>query len=244
MDDGLRVALTFNHKRNQTLPYFPRGTTEINFYASKLDSLLKLPDKPDVVSINNEEGHREYWKGTPYDYLIWFEACVKVAHNNGVPISNGGITHGIVYSLRKWYADRGLQDSVDFVNEKFLLGGSTTSYIQEQLDWYEPLLAGFAASEMDYVNLHWYEYPRQQTQLNETSKLLPLLINMIRVRTGKDVLTTETGTHNYHIPLLWEMFNEWRASGCRYVIYFAGEKSEAGGLATDLSDAYRAWLLQ
>ena len=49
INDGLRVALTFNHKSIR-LPYFPRGT-EIDFYASKLDSLLKLPDKPDLVAL-------------------------------------------------------------------------------------------------------------------------------------------------------------------------------------------------
>lgn len=249
INDGLRCALTYNHRRNgmqspNTNHDFPVGTAEINFFAGKLDSVLSLPDKPEIVSVCNEEGHREYWNGTVQQYLAFLEACVTVSHNHGIPISNGGITNPVVYSLRKWYVDRGLQDSVDFVDAAYdITGNAGGTYVQEMLAWYEPLLNGFAASNMDYVNLHWYEWPRTSGNASTiaTSKLLPPLINFIQVRTGKPVITTETGTQNYQYALLYEMLDQWKASGARWIIYYAGGEKDR---AVDNSEGYRSWLLQ
>ena len=167
---------------------------------------------------------------------------MQVAHNNGIKISNGGITNPVIYSLRKWYPDRGETDSVNFVNEKFLTGGGITTQIQKKLDWYEPLLDGFAASDMDYINLHWIEYPRGPDTETTTSKLLGPLINFLQVRTGKPVITTETDTHTPGAQeLLYELLDEWKVCGPRYLIYFVGD---TGAGAVDLSDTYKAWLLQ
>lgn len=242
IDDGLNVALTWNHKKVRTGAGFPTGA-EISFYAAKLDSMLKLPGgKPELLSINNEEAHREYWPiGTAASYVTWLNACVTVAHNNNVPISNGGITSGIVYSLWDWYNDRGLPDSANWVAAIWGIAGGNGTYVQEQIQWYNTLLDGFAAGNLDYVNLHWYEPERDNFSKLTTSKLLPKVVNYLRVRTGKQVLTTEIGTKNEHCPLLYEMMDEAKASGMKWIIYFAGESNER---ATDLSDCYKAWLAQ
>lgn len=244
IDDGLRVALTWNPRDNNGT-YFPIGTAEINFYAAKLDSFLKLTDKPELVSINNEEGHREYWKGTVADYLNWFEACVTVSHNNGIPISNGGTTIGIVYAMLQWYIDEGKPaDSIQFIKDAFGITGSATgAYATQQREWYQQLLAGFALSDMDYVNMHWYEPARDNFTDTVTSGLVPLIINYIQSITGKSVITTETGTKNANNSLLYEMLDQYKAASVAYLIYFAGS-SDQGAHAYDNSEGYKAWLLQ
>lgn len=249
-DDGLLTALTFNHNANgmqwpQGDHSFPNTTAEINFFSSKLDSLLGLPDKPEVVSINNEEGHREYWEGTVQEYLVWMEKCVQVGHAHGLPVTNGGTTIGIVYAMLRWYIDRGAsQDSIDFIKNAYgITGNAGGTYATEQRIWYETLLAGFANSAMDYVNVHWYEPARDNTTDIVTSKLIPLIINYIQVVTGKYVITTEMGVKNGNYGLAYEYFDQWKASGAKYIMYYAGS-SDQGAQSFDNSEAYKAWLAQ
>lgn len=249
-DDGLLTALTFNHNANgmqwpQGDHSFPNTTAEINFFSSKLDSLLGLPDKPEVVSINNEEGHREYWEGTVQEYLVWMEKCVQVGHAHGLPVTNGGTTIGIVYAMLRWYIDRGAsQDSIDFIKDAYgITGNAGGTYATEQRIWYETLLAGFANSDMDYVNVHWYEPARDNTTDIVTSKLIPLIINYIQVVTGKYVITTEMGVKNGNYGLAYEYFDQWKASGAKYIMYYAGS-SDQGAQSFDNSEAYKEWLAQ
>lgn len=253
VDYGLKASLTFNHNANgMQWPAgdhtFPNTTTEINFYSSKLDSLLKsLPanKKPEVVHINNEEAHRQYWSGTVQEYLTWMEKCVQVCHANGVPVSNGGTTIGIVYAMLQWYIDLGKPaDSIQFIKDAYgITGNATGPFATEQRVWYQTLLAGFAVSEMDYVNVHWYEPARDNTTDIVTSKLIPLIINYVQSVTGKGVITSEMGVKNGNYGLAYEYFDQWKAAGCRYVIYYAGS-SDQGAQSFDNSEAYKAWLLQ
>lgn len=250
IDDDLIAALTFNHNANgmqwsQGDHSFPNTTAEINFFSAKLDSLLGLPDKPEVVSINNEEGHREYWEGTVQEYLVWMEKCVQVGHAHGLPVTNGGTTIGIVYAMLQWYIDEGKPaDSIQFIKDRYGITGSAGgTYATEQRIWYQTLLAGFANSDMDYVNVHWYEPARDNTTNIVTSELLPLIINYIQIVTGKNVITTEMGVKNGNYGLAYEYFDQWKASGARYVIYYAGS-SDQGAQSFDNSEAYKAWLAQ
>lgn len=250
IDDGLICALTFNHNANgMQWPAgdhtFPNTTAEINFYSSKLDSLLGLPDKPEIVSINNEEGHREYWTGTVQEYLTWMEKCVQVSHAHGIPCTNGGTTIGIVYAMLQWYIDLGKPaDSIQYIKDKYgITGNATGPFATEMRQWYQALLAGFAVSDMDYVNVHWYEPARDNTTDVVTSGLIPLIINYIQSVTGKGVITTEMGVKNGDYGLAFEYFDQWKAAGCKYIIYYAGS-SDQGAQSYDNSEAYRAWLLQ
>lgn len=250
MDEDLRVALTFNHNANgMQWPAgdhtFPNTPQEITFFSSKLDSLLGLADKPDIVSINNEEGHREYWEGTVQEYLTYMEACVQVGHAHGIPVTNGGTTIGIVYAMLQWYIDLGKPaDSIQYIKDKFgITGNAGGAFATSQRQWYQTLLAGFAVSDMDYVNMHWYEPARDNTTDTVTSGLVPLIINYIQSVTGKGVITTETGTKNASYNLLYELMDQYKAANVRYLIYYAGE-SDQGAQAYDNSPAYKAWLQQ
>lgn len=256
VDYGLKASLTFNHvanamqwPNNRTVDNnFPNTQQEITFYSSKLDSLLKsLPANkmPEVVHINNEEAHREYWSGTVQEYLTWMEACVQVGHANGVAVTNGGTTIGIVYAMLQWYIDLGKPaDSIQFIKDAYgITGNATGPFATEQRQWYQALLAGFAVSDMDYVNVHWYEPARDNTTDIVTSKLIPLIINYIQSVTGKGVITTEMGVKNGNYGLAYEYFDQWKNAGCKYIIYYAGN-SDQGAQSFDNSEAYKAWLLQ
>lgn len=237
-DSGLLCAMTFNNRPVQDVAYFPTGAA-LTAFTKTLDSLLTIR-KPDLLSIENEEGNTSYHKGTVQDYLAELNASTTVAHAHNVPISNGGLTLGAVYALRKYYQDNNLMDSVTWLNTAMGLNPSNTSYAQSQLDWYIPLLAGIAAGNTDYINFHWYEPPRTDTVPTTTSGVLPPLINYIRIATGKPVITTEAGCRNSSTPLLFQMFNEINHAGCVWGIYYDG----VGPLAFQNEAGWRAYLLQ
>jgi hypothetical protein len=237
-DSGLLCAMTFNNRPVQDVAYFPTGAA-LTAFTKTLDSLLTIR-KPDLLSIENEEGNTSYHKGTVQDYLAELNASTTVAHAHNIPISNGGTTLGAVYALRKYYQDNNLTDSVTWLNTAMGLNPSNTSYAQSQLDWYIPLLAGIAASNIDYINFHWYEPPRTDTLPTTTSAVLPPLINYLRIATGKPVITTEAGCRNSSTPLLFQMFNEITQAGCVWAIYYDG----VGPLAFQNEAGWRAYLLK
>jgi hypothetical protein len=239
-DSGLLCAMTVNNRPVQDVTYFPTGPALTAFIVT-LDSLLDIR-KPDILFIENEEGKAEYHKGNVTDYLAELNAAVTVAHDHGVPIGNGGTTQGVVFALRKWYRDRGRLDSIAWINDAASLNpNENASYAQQQLGWYLPLLAGFATSQMDYVNFHWYEPPRTDTTPVVTSKIVPPLINFLRVTTGHPVVTNEAGGRNSSTPLLIEMFDEIKNAGCPWIIYFDGT---GDGLAVQNEAGWQAFLLQ
>jgi hypothetical protein len=173
-----------------------------------------------------------------YDYLAELNAAAVIAHNHHVPISNGGTTLGVVYAMRQWYFDRGETDSVNWLNAALGLS-SNMSIGTDQVAWYQALLTGIAASQVDYINFHWYEPPRS-TNLTPTttSGVLPVLINYLRVTTGKPVITTESGCRNSSNSLLISMFNEIRLSGVKVAIYYDG----TGSLAVQNESGFKVYL--
>jgi hypothetical protein len=235
-DSGLLCVMTYNNRPVQDVAFFPVGD-ELTASMVTLDSLLTITT-PDLLSIENEEGHQEYHKGTVYDYLNELNAAVVVSHAHHVPICNGGLTQGVVFALRKWYADRGETDSVTFLNTALSLNPHNTSYSLQQEDWYIPLLAGIAASNVDYINYHWYEPPRTDTFPTTTSKVLGPLINYLRIITGKDVLTNESGCRNHSTALLKEMFHEITNGHSKWGIYYLG----VGELAQPNEEGFKEFL--
>jgi hypothetical protein len=235
-DSGLLAALVFNWKPVGDVAYFPTGS-DLTAMGVTLDSLLTIR-KPDLLSIENEEGNPGYHKGTPYDYLAELNAMTVISHAHHVPISNGGTTQGVVYALRKWYVDRGETDSVTWLNTVLNLPVNPTPYGTQQENWYIPLLAGIATSNIDYINVHWQEPPRTDTFPTTTSKVLPRIINYVRVITGKPVITNEAGCRNHSTALLKEMFYEITNGGCKWAIYFDGN----GDLSIQNEEGYKEFL--
>jgi hypothetical protein len=237
-DSGLLCAMTYNNQSVANVAYFPTGSALVACGVT-LDSLLTIR-KPNILSIENEEGNQSYHKGTVQDYLAELNYLTTISHSHNVAISNGGLTIGVVYAMRKWYQDRGRADSVTWLNNAMGLNPSNTSYAQGQMDWYIPLLSGIASGNADYINFHWYEPPRTDTVPTTTSGVLPPLINYIRLTTGKPVITTEAGCRNSSTPLLIQMFDEITQAGCIWGIYYDG----VGPLAFQNEAGWRAFLLQ
>jgi hypothetical protein len=236
-DSGLFVSWVFQNRPVTDIAYFPTGAA-LTAFTTTLDSSLTAA-RPDILSIENEEGKPEYHKGTVLDYLNELNACVAVSHAHKVPISNGGLTQGVVYAMRRWYINRGRADSVTWLNNALNLPTNlNNTYAQSQEAWYIPLLAGFAVSEMDYVNLHWYEPPHMDTLPVVTTGVLPPLINYIRTVTGKQVITTEAGTRNHSNALLFQMFTEINDTNIPIAIYYDG----VGSLAVQNEAGYILFL--
>lgn len=226
-DSGLYVTMTYNTTDatvNDPAP-FPTNLTEI---ANTFDSLMSI-SAPDHVSFLNEPPL--FWTGTCEQYIDALAAMVPVAHAHGIKISDGGQLAGVIWYMAKVYRDENKTDSLLLLGT--LTGKDTanllySAYAVQQQTWYEYFISHIAATGVDAVNVHWYERPFvADSAMITTSKLLPLVVNFFKSRTGLPVITDETGTRNYNTALLNDMLSEWKALGPELVIYFDGNGTYA-----------------
>lgn len=235
---GLKVAMTYNWRKVTDVAPFPTGA-DLTRDTTTADSLYQIT-KPDLTSIENEEGNSAYHKGTVTDYLAELHANAIVAHRYHIPISNGGTTNGAIFSFRQDYYDRGKADSAHWIDTTLGLNPNTSaSYSLQQVAWNKTLLLNIKAAGADYVNFHWYEWPiAADISITHTSGILPELIKYMQRVSGLPVITTEAGCRNSSTALLIEMFTEIKNSPTRIAIYYDG----GGPLAVQNELGYKTFL--
>lgn len=243
-DSGMVCMLTYNDPPCCNLNYFNTGaaleTAKANFRAY----LAANPnDLPEVISFNNEEPNLNYWKGTPQDYLLTLNALTAIAHEYGIPTSNGGILQPFIYYMRWVYKQEGKLDSAALLTKRGNLFPNDNAGTQQRIDWYRVLIPGIAASNVDYVNFHWYEPAHNiLTTSDTTTGLLPLVIQFLRDRTGKPVITTEFGSKYDSQSLFNQQADEIDDSGVKMRVYFYG--IEPGPVSDPHPEFWKSWIDQ
>lgn len=246
-DSALLDLMTYNAPECCHEYPFPTGS-ELTRQLNALDSTLtaNADHLPDIISFNNEEPNKGYWSGLPSDYTAWLNAATAIAHNHGIPVSNGGVLQNIIWYIRWVYQQEGKTDSVEYINARTGYGPTTLAFQQLVIDWYKIEMPALMASNIDYINFHWYEptslrSPGWQNPESVTSAsgLLPVLINFLG-RYGRPVITTEFGTGNDSHELFNEVCNQIKDAGVKVMVYYAGD----GPLANNHTDWWRAFILQ
>lgn len=193
-------------------------------------------DKPELISANNEEPNAGYWSGTPQEYLIWLDTLTAIAHSHGIPVSNGGILDNVKWYIRYVYQQEGKTDSVNLMNDIMNVGPGTPAFAQAVIDWYKVEIPGLAASDIDYVNFHKY----LNIDRIEEMQLATITVRFLGSRTGKPVITTESGTKGTSQSQFNEYYNRMDDEGVKIRVYYNG----SGNLADPNPDWWRAWILQ
>ncbi len=107
-NSGFNVVLNVNYSSlaNKSQSPFATDTTQ---YKSRLQYQLSLMmNKPVLLVIENEENNQHFHSGTAQDYLNQLQAAATVAHANGIPVTNGGITYpAMLYLVYLDYLERG-----------------------------------------------------------------------------------------------------------------------------------------
>lgn len=183
-DAGLQLVLTV--RNSGPLPTAP--PSDLAAYQRRLGEVLDRY-RPAVLAVENEENSTLFYTGTPEDYAAQLKAACQVAHQKGIPCTNGGLVSTLVALLAyDHYRESGqtvmAQDFAvrAFTPEERRLLNSPEA--QEQLRKGKALLAASRTAGVDYVNVHWYI---------ADPRALEEAVVYLRAQTGLPVMTNEIG---------------------------------------------------
>ncbi|TXF09887.1 hypothetical protein [Pelomicrobium methylotrophicum] len=181
---GLKLVLTV--RNSGPLPTAP--PRDLGAYQRALGQVLDKY-RPAVLAVENEENSALFYTGTPEEYAAQLKAACQVAHQKGIPCTNGGLVSALVALLvYDHYLQAGqLAKAEDFAARAFtakVQAQLQSAQAQEQIRKGKALLSAYRAAGADYVNFHWYiADPRA---LGEAAAFL-------QVQTGLPVITNEIG---------------------------------------------------
>lgn len=228
--------------------------TDLTAYATKITQIL-TDYKPLVAVIENEEGNPAYYDSsfTAEKYLNMLNIATSIAHTKGVRITNGGlitsVLHGLVY---RWIntnegaiaANSYLTNNVPTYLQSVVKLANNSTY-EQAISTYIALIAGYASSDIDYINFHNYE-PNNSSGYadNSITSPTPDTINRITqylyTMTGKPVITNETGQKNNNGTLTVNMMNLYKLNSFPYVVWYDGDGIAAYSVGlTDTSGTKR-----
>jgi len=185
---GLQLVLTVrNNGRGQ-------ATSPPSDLAAYQRTLSQVLDKyrPAVLVVENEENSALFYTGTPEEYAAQLKAACQVAHQKGIPCTNGGpVSFLVALLVYDHYLKSGQTAAAqDFATRAFtamerqLLNSPKA---KEQIRKGKALLASYRAAGADYVNFHWYIADPQA--LGEA-------VAYLKAQTGLPVITNEIGQHS------------------------------------------------
>ncbi len=181
---GLKLVLTVRNSG-------PSPTSPPRDLAAYQRTLGEVLDRyhPVVLVVENEENSSLFYTGTPKDYGAQLRAACRVAHQRGIPCTNGGLVSTLVALLvYDHYLETGRSHRArDFAVRTFTPEQQqqlTSARAQEQIAKGKALLQIYGAAGADFVNFHWYIADTQA--LGEA-------VAYLRAKTGLPVITNEIG---------------------------------------------------
>lgn len=221
MSAGLKLVLTV--RANGPGPTTP--PSDLVTYRSTLRSVLARY-RPEVLVVENEENSALFYTGTPEQYGAELQAACEVAHQRGVPCTNGGLVSALVALLvYHHYLEIGdharAQDFLRrvFTPEQQQLVDSPRA--REQLEKGKRLLAIYKTAGIDYVNFHWYI--ADPGALGEA-------VAYLHEQTGLPVLTNEVGQLTDDPNQTWAIMSMIVELRLPIAIWFAQDGPQARGL--------------
>ncbi len=220
---GLKLVLTVRANGGPATPTAP--PSDLEAYRRTLRSVLARY-RPAVIAVENEENSVLFYTGTPEQYGAQLQAACEVAHQWGVPCTNGGLVSTLVALLvyDHYLASGQTTAAEDFAarvftpQERQLLNSPKA---QEQIGKGKALLASYRAAGADYVNFHWYIADTQA--LGEA-------VAYLHGQTGLPVLTNEIGQYNDDPNQTTAVMSKVVELGLPIAVWFAQDGPKARGL--------------
>jgi len=219
---GLKLVLTVrnNGRRQATSP--PRDRPA---YQRILSQVLDRY-RPAVLVVENEENSALFYTGTPEEYAAELKDACQVAHQRGIPCTNGGPVSTLVALLvydhylksGKATAAQDFAARVFTPKEQRLLNSSKA---QEQIGKGNALLSSYRAAGADYVNFHWYI---------ADPRALGEAVAFLKAQTGLPVLTNEIGQHTDDPHQTTAVMGKVVELGLPIAVWFGLDAPKARGL--------------
>jgi hypothetical protein len=219
---GLQLVLTVrNNGRGQaTAP-----PSDLAAYQRTLSQVLDRY-RPAVLVVENEENSALFYTGTPKEYAAELKAACQVAHQKGIPCTNGGMVSTLVALLVYDHYVEGGQTTAarDFAARAFtpkeqrLLNSPRA---QDQIRKGKALLSSYRAAGADYVNFHWYI---------ADPRALGEAVAYLKAQTGLPVITNEIGQHTDDPNQTTAIMGKVVELGLPIAVWFGLDAPKARGL--------------
>ena len=215
---------------------------------------------PVMITIETEEDDPLFWSGTPAQYLHMLTLATQVAHEKGYKITNGGIDSSGV-SLAYWNHlwSTGDHAGADAYAQAVLVPLSKVSYpyknimteipnsqnpsipilqssptLSAKLIRLNELIAGYHATGIDYINLHWYD---NNPAVNAAA------VTWLEQTTGLQAMSNAIGVFETSPTNVTNMLTEVVALHMPYAIWFDAIGKDGEGPNIPLTDSAGTSLL-
>jgi hypothetical protein len=177
--------------------------------------------RPTLLVVENEENAPKFYAGTPEQYADQLRAACEVAHDEGLPCTDGGIQSPSVAVLTyQHYVDTGqAATAASYAARVFgpqmladLATPAGAAAVQAQAERLRTFLDGVASSGADYVNFHWYLEDAQA--LGET-------IDYLEEATGLPAVTNEMGQFDENPAVPERLLRTAFDRGLPFVVWFS-----------------------
>jgi len=241
VNSGLKVVLNVlsNQQTGKPIP-FPK---DMSSYRSSFNSIT---DKyqPEVIVVENEEINQNYHSGPKTDYINMLQVALDVCHSKGIKVTNGGIYGSALEILTYRYLQtKGQKRADSFSNNcmanyqvKAAQNPGSNPDLEFDVRQMDTLLNFYV--NLDYINIHPYE-PFDPDLTTNSSKsavssatpvVLPDLQEYLIQRTGKPVMTNETGQRDNTSPsLVTSMLQLYDKLNFPYAIWYSGMPGDIAG---------------
>lgn len=213
--------------------------TDMVTYSKKLNDILDVY-KPEVLVVENEEYNQNYYTGSMKEYLEILKTGIKIAHERGIKVTNGGLTARILTLVTYYdYRSRGMiKEAEDFAKRTqpphilaILPNLSKNQGLSNGVKAMDTLIAAYKTMNLDYVNFHWYEPITNRNPRTTTSegiddidtKAIGEVVDFLKRVTGKEVITNEIGQLNESPKMVQSILEKCVSLQLPYVIWYSGD---------------------
>lgn len=240
--NGLKVILNVNYAYTSldssiSAP-FPKDMVT---YRQTFESITNMY-QPEVIVVENEEINKTTHSGPITDYLNMLKVALSVCHPKSIKVTNGGIYGPALKILTYRYLQTKGQARADSFSNNCMTKGQvkaaqTINYnpdLEKDVRQMDTLLTFYP--NLDYVNIHAYEpFDPDVTDASKVTTATPVVLADFKEyliwRTGKPVMTNETGQRNNTNPsLVTSMLGKYDQLDFPYAIWFSGEDGKAGAM--------------
>lgn len=228
---GLKVVLTVYNSRSNTV-FPPRPSTppaDMDAYRQQLSRMLDA-FRPDVLAVENEQDNPVFYVGDAPAYLDELAAACAVAHQRGIPCTDGGLLSSTVTAMvYQDFVDRGLSAEAAAFAERAAPTPADLEAFYERVGRGEierraasgrEFLAGYRGTGADYVDFHWYL--KDGTDLRQA-------IDYLERETGLPAVTNEIGQRLPDSPVTTDLMNAVVQEDLRFAIWFSLDRFTRDG---------------
>lgn len=215
-NSGFKVVLNVNNNSAANKSQAPFVTDTADYKKRLQNQLSLMSRKPVLLVIENEENNQRFHGGPAQDYINQLQAAATVAHVNGIPVTNGGITFpAVLYLVYLDYLSQGKKVEAADLQQRSSVSFSS-KWLANRKDFLQQLIAGYAKSDIDYINFHWYGK-------NGDTKSLEEVINYLQRVTGKPAISNEIGQQDNSPQTVKAILQTCRRLNLRYAIWYSGD---------------------